>query len=166
MPFYDLLPTVYHEAFHQYLQDYIGKEVSIPIWFNEGLAVYFEGMQPDKRTKKLDYEKIDNRRLKRLKEAIFTRSALPLEQLVDAGYEQFHDKEKEELHYSQSFAFAYFLMQAMKGKPVFQFASTLEKTKDPKKAEEKVFGKERRNLKRMEAVWKQYTLAVKVDDNR
>lgn len=164
LPFYDLMPTAYHEAFHQYLQDYIGRDVAIPIWFNEGLAVYFEGIQKDKVSKRLDYKKIDNRRLLRLKEALFTRSAIPLEKLIDATPAQFHEKEKEELHYSQSFAFAYFLMQAMGGKQVFQYAAELKKTKDPKKAEEKIFGKARKSLKKMEQTWKQYTLNVKIEE--
>lgn len=158
------MPTAYHEAFHQYLQDYIGRDVPIPIWFNEGLAVYFEGIQKDKVSKRLDYKKIDNRRLLRLKEALFTRSAIPLEKLIDATAEKFHEKEKEELHYSQSFAFAYFLMQAMGGKQVFQFAAELKKTKDPKKAEEKIFGKARKSMKKMEQTWKQYTLNVKIEE--
>jgi len=50
LPFYDLIPIVYHEAFHQYLHSFVG-DVQIPIWFNEGMAVYFEGMQRDEKSK-------------------------------------------------------------------------------------------------------------------
>lgn len=164
LPFFDLMPTAYHEAFHQYLQAYIGADVAIPLWFNEGLAVYFEGMQKDKASKRLDYRKIDNRRMIRLKEALFTRSALPLEKLISATADEFHEKDKEELYYSQSFAFVYFLMQAMGGKPVFQYAQELKKTKDPKGAEAKIFGKDRKNLKKIEQTWKQYVLGLKIEE--
>jgi hypothetical protein len=164
MPFFDLLPTVYHEAFHQYFQAHIGKDVPIPTWFNEGLAQYFEGIKKNKQTKKLDSKLIDNRKMTRLKEALFTRSALPLEKLVDATYEEFHDKEKEELHYSQSFAFLYFVMQAMGVKPASQVAEELKKTKDVKAAMDKLFGKGRKNLKAMERKWKEYVLALKIDE--
>ncbi|MGQ9589385.1 MAG: DUF1570 domain-containing protein [Planctomycetota bacterium] len=164
LPFFDLMPTAYHEALHQYLQAYVGEDVRIPLWFNEGLAVYFEGMQKDKTSKRLDHRKIDNRRMIRLKEALFTRSALPLEKLLDATPDEFHDKDKEELHYSQSFAVVYFFMQAMGGKPVFQYASELKKTKDTKAAEEKIFGKGRKNLKKIEGTWKQYVLGLKIEE--
>jgi len=166
MPFYELIPTVYHEAFHQYLQAYLGDEATIPTWFNEGLAGYFEGMQRNEKSKKLDSKLIDNRRIKRLQEAIFTRSALPLDKLVDAAPAEFHDKEKEELHYSQSFAFAYFLMRAMGGKPVFQYAEELKKTKDVALANAKIFGKDRKNMKTVEKTWKQYILGVKIEEKK
>jgi peptidase MA superfamily protein len=156
MPFYDLLPTVYHEAFHQYLDMYMGNEVEIPTWFNEGMAMYYEGMQKNKATKKLDYKLIDNRKLRVLKDAIFTRSALPLEKLIDASHQEFHDKEKESLHYNQSFSVIYFLMQGMGGKPVMAYAGELKKSKDIKAANEKILGKDRKNLKSFEAHWKDY----------
>ena len=50
MPFYQLIPTVYHEACHQYLHFYIGRGVPIPIWFNEGMAMYYEGIQKSRET--------------------------------------------------------------------------------------------------------------------
>ena len=167
LPFYDLVPTAYHEAFHQYLQSYIGKGVDVPTWFNEGMASYFEKMQETRGTKKLDHKSIDNRKLRMIQEKIATRSAIPLEKLIDAPYSQFHDKESsqlEGLYYTQSFAVIYYFMQAMGGKPVFQFADELRKSKDPAKAYEKMFGKERKNLKSVEAKWKQYTADVKVQE--
>lgn len=162
MPFYDLIPTAYHEAFHQYLAEYVGHGTPIPTWFNEGMAMYFEGIQTNKKTKKLDYKLIDNRKLGMVQRALQTRSALPLEKLVDAGYEEFHDKEKESLHYNQSLAFIYYLMQGKGGKPAFQFADELKKTKDVDKANEKLFGKERKGLKQAETQWKAYTLQVQL----
>jgi hypothetical protein len=95
--------------------------------------------------------------------ALQTRSALALQSLVNASHEEFHDKKKESLHYTQSLAFIYFLMQAKGGKPVFQFAEELKKTKDIDLANEKLFGKERKNLKSMESQWKTYTLQVKLN---
>lgn len=163
-PFFDLIPTAYHEAFHQYIQAYMGDGIEIPIWFNEGLAVYFEGIQKNKSTKKLDFELIDNRRMRRIQEAIMTRSALPLAKLIDATPKQFHEKDKEELHYSQSFGVVYFLMQGMGGKPVHAYANELRETKDVAKAEEKIFGKDRRNLPKVEAAWKSYVAQLKIQD--
>ena len=167
LPFYQLIPTAYHEAFHQYLHFYIGRDVDIPTWFNEGMASYFEMMQETRGTKKLDYKLIDNRKLRMIQEKVITRTAIPLEKLVDAPYSEFHDKEasgKESLYYTQSFSVIYFFMQGMGGKPVFQFADELRKTKDTGKAYEKMFGKERKNLKSVETKWKQYIAGVKIQE--
>src|SRR5262249_15153235 len=138
--------------------------VDIPTWFNEGMAMYYEGMQRNKTTKKLDYKLVDNRKLRMVKDAVFTRTALPLEKLIDATHAEFHDKEKEGLHYNQSFGLIYYLMQAMGGKPVFGFASELKKTKDVAAANEKIWGKGRKNLKSMEGKWKDFMAQVKPSD--
>lgn len=167
MPFYQLIPVAYHEALHQYLHFYVGKGVEIPTWFNEGMATYYEGIKKSKETKKLDYKLIDNRKLKLVQEKITTRTAIPLEKLIDAPYDAFHDKadpQKETLHYHQSFSVIYFLMQAKMGKPVLQFTEELRKSKNPKTAEEKLFGKDRKNLKTLEAQWKAYVAQVKIDE--
>lgn len=164
MPFYDLVPIVYHEAFHQYIHYFMGKGVTIPTWFNEGSAMYFEGIQKNKGTKKLDYKMIENRKLRMVRDKVFTRSTIPLDKLVDATYEQFHEKENEDLHYNQSFGLIYFFMQGMGGKPVFDFASELKKTKDVKAATEKIFGKDRKNLKSIEAKWKEYLTKVTINE--
>ena len=164
-PFYELFSTVYHEALHQYLHFYIGRGVEIPTWFNEGLASYYGEIQVNKATKKLDYKLIANRKLRISRDKILTRSAIPLATLFEASYNEFHDKEdgaKEGLYYDQSFAVIYFFMQGMGGKPVFQFAEELKKTKDPALAYEKILGKERKNLKAIEEQWKQYIAQAKI----
>jgi hypothetical protein len=163
--FNELIPTAYHEACHQYLHFYVGRGVDIPTWFNEGMAYYYEEIQENKGTKKLDYKLIDNRKLRMIKDKITTRTAIPLEKLFFASYDEFHskdDRHKEGLYYTQSFSVIYFLMQGMGGKPAFQFAEELRKTKDPNAAYEKLLGKDRKNLKSLEAKWKQYVLQAKI----
>jgi len=166
LPFYQLVPTAYHEAFHQYLHFYVGKSTPIPLWFNEGMASYFEQMQETRGAKKkLDHKLIDNRQLRMIQQKIITRTAIPLAQLLAAGHEEFHpadDKQKEGLHYTQSFSVIYFFMQGMGGKPVFQFAEELKKTKSVDAANEKIFGKELKNLKSIEGKWKQYIAQVQI----
>ena len=43
------------------------------------------------------------------------------------------------------------------------FAEELKETKDVARAEEKIFGKTRKNLKNLEGQWKAYTLQVKLE---
>lgn len=165
MPYYRLIPTVYHEAFHQYLHAWIGDEVEIPTWFNEGMAMYYEEMQrDDNREKTLNPDKIRKRKIRMVKDAIRTRSQIPLQKLIDATYEEFHDKEKEELYYHQSFAVMYFFMQKTRGKAAVDFARKLKESKDVEEANATLFGKDRNRLKRMEKLWLSYTLKVDVDE--
>jgi hypothetical protein len=135
------------------------------MWFTEGMAEYFEEIEENKGDKKLDHRRIDNRKLRMVQEKIATRTAIPLEKLIAAPYEEFHSKDdpqKEGLHYAESFSVIYFFMQGMGGKPVFQYASELKKAKSPAAANEKVFGKDLKNLKSIEAKWKAYVAQVKI----
>jgi hypothetical protein len=163
MAFNDLIPTVYHEAFHQYLAMYTGFEVSIPVWFNEGTASYFEQMQREKGTKKLSPKLIDKRKLRMVKDAIATRSDIPLEKLIDADHQQFHDKDKEGLYYTQSFAVIYFLMQSNAGKQVTSFMKELKAGNGIEAANAKIFGADRKNLKKIEKAFKEYTAGLSLE---
>ena len=157
MPFYQLVPIVYHEAFHQYLHAYVG-DVRIPIWFNEGMAVYFEGMQRDEKskTKALSPKLIKRGKIRMVKDAINTRTQIPLETLLKVTSEEFHDKENESLYYSQSFAVMFYFMQLSRGKAALNYMKELKKTGDPEAANTKLFGKKMKNLKKIEASWKGY----------
>ena len=157
MPFYDLVPTVYHEAFHQYLHAYVG-DVQIPIWFNEGMAVYFEGMQRDEKSKTnaLNPRLIKRGKIRMVKDAINTRTQIPLETLLKVTHEEFHDKENEAIYYSQSFAVMFYFMQLSRGKAALNYMKELKKTGDPEAANTKLFGKKMKNLKKIESHWKGY----------
>ena len=157
MPFYDLVPTVYHEAFHQYLHAYVG-DVQIPIWFNEGMAVYFEGMQRDEKSKTnaLNPKLIKRGKIRMVKDAINTRTQIPLETLLKVTHEEFHDKENEALYYSQSFAVMFYFMQLSRGKAALNYMKELKKTGDSEAANTKLFGKKMKNLKKIESHWKGY----------
>ena len=157
MPFYELVPVVYHEAFHQYLHSFVG-DVRIPIWFNEGMAVYFEGMQRDEKskTKGLSPKLIKRGKIRMVKDAINTRTQIPLETLLKVTHEEFHDKENESLYYSQSFAVMFYFMQLSRGKAALNYMKELKKSGDSEAANAKLFGKKMKNLKKIEAGWKSY----------
>lgn len=159
MPFYKLIPLVYHEAFHQYLSVYLG-DVHAPTWFNEGMAMYYEGMQRDERTGKLDPKQIDKRKLRMVKDAIFTRAHIPLENLVDSTYSQFHEKETEGLHYASSFALVHFFMEGKGGKVMLSYGKELKTSGDTEAALAKLFGKKRKKLAKLEKAFKRSMLAL------
>ena len=165
MPFYELVPVVYHEAFHQYLHAFVG-DVRIPIWFNEGMAVYFEGMQRSAKKNAgglapnpngpLNPNLIKRGKIRMVKDAVNTRTQIPFETLLKVTYEEFHDKEHESLYYSQSFAVMYYFMQLSRGKAAINYMKELKKTGDAEAANAKLFGKKLKNLKKIESHWKGY----------
>jgi len=162
-PFIDLIPTVYHEAFHQYLAMYTGFSANIPVWFNEGTASYFEQMQREKGSKKLSPKLIDRRKIRMVKDALSTRTEIPLEKLIDADHQQFHDKDQESLYYTQSFAVIYFLMQSNGGKLVTAFMKELKNGKGIDAANSKLFGADRKNLTKVEKQFKDYTSKLSLE---
>ena len=100
------------------------------------------------------------RRLRMVKARIRTRTAIPLAELVDADHDAFHEKERESLHYAQSFSVIYFFMRATRGKAIIDYMTTLRDTKDPEAANAKLFGKGRKKLRSVEKKWMQFTLGV------
>lgn len=160
-PFHNLIPTTYHEAFHQYLDMFLGDGVQCPTWFNEGMASYFERMKRRPHgSKALTTDLIDNRRLRMVREAVQTRDAIPLEKLIDASYKEFHAKDREGLYYTQSFAMAYYIMKVLKPKTALKYMLVLKKTQDVEKANAKIFGKNRKRLAKVEKHFKNYILTV------
>jgi hypothetical protein len=163
MEYYELMPTVYHEAMHQYLHSVVGEGVGIPIWFDEGMAEYFEGIQEDKKTRKLDAKLIDKRKMRMVQDKIRTRTVLPLEKLIGATHEDFHDKDRETQYYNQSFAVVYYLMQSSGGKLVHDYIQELKGKRGIQAANEKLFGKDLKKLKQFEASWKAYISKLQVE---
>jgi hypothetical protein len=97
-----------------------------------------------------------------IKDAVGTRTAIALGELIDATAEVFHAKERESLFYTQSFSVIYYFMKVAKPTSVLQYMSTLKKTGDVEKANEKLFGKARKNLERVEGLWKKYMLECEI----
>jgi len=98
-----------------------------------------------------------------VKDALATKQEIPLEKLVDADHEQFHDKDKESLYYTQSFAVIYFLMQSNGGKLVTSFMKELKSGNGIDAANSKLFGADRKNLKKVEKQFKEYTAKLSLE---
>ena len=91
-----------------------------------------------------------------MKDAINTRTQIPLETLLKVTHEEFHDKENESLYYSQSFAVMFYFMQLSRGKAALNYMKELKKSGDSEAANTKLFGKKMKNPKKIEAGWKSY----------
>ena len=115
-------------------------------------------MQRDEKskTKSLSSKLIKRGKIRMVKDAVNTRTQIPLETLLKVTHEEFHDKENESLYYSQSFAVMFYFMQLSRGKAALNYMKELKKSGDSEAANAKLFGKKMKNLKKIEAGWKSY----------
>jgi hypothetical protein len=105
----EMLPTVYHEAFHQYLF-YALDYVTSPMWFNEGHAMLFETCKID-RTRKMVAVRENDRRM-RVLESLIKNSQLKLEEVMLLSPNEFYQEDTLEQNYAVSWALVYFFRKA------------------------------------------------------
>lgn len=111
------LETLQHEGFHQFAAKYIGH--TLPLWTNEGLAVYFEVAELDKRRLKIG--ELCKNNLGAVKKAFDADKLIPFAELLNITSNQWHanmrgDNYRGHLQYAQSWSVAYFLIHGDKGK--------------------------------------------------
>jgi hypothetical protein len=97
--------TLQHEAFHQYLDDYLDLA---PSWFNEGLAEYFAAFEYHVKGRREELKpSLNKERLIQMQALLRSRECPPASRLMlmsqSAMYENAH------VHYPQSWAMIYFM---------------------------------------------------------
>jgi hypothetical protein len=114
-----LFQTLYHEAFHAYLETFVysDKAAHVPSWLNEGMAQIFEIVQVEAGD--LHIGRIDKLRLLRVKALVNDGKLISLEKLLRAKPTQFHmiqgsDHQPADGYYLASWALAYYLWQEQK----------------------------------------------------
>lgn len=107
----DMLSTLYHEGLHQYLEYYIK---DAPIWFNEGLATFFEASYFDQngfRAGVLNKGRLNDFEQAR-KGAVSGAALLPLEELMLADASDFMGDigAQTGVNYAQSWSLVYYMI--------------------------------------------------------
>lgn len=107
--------TLYHEAFHAWLELYVypSYERPVPRWLNEGLAQVFESAYVE--TGELHVGRIDPPRLAEARQALRKGQLVPLAELVRCGGQQFQVAHASEAHIADryfltSWALAHYLV--------------------------------------------------------
>ena len=109
-----MLRSLYHEAFHAYLEDYVFRRsvAEVPNWLNEGLAQIFEAGLLDAGTLRIDSP--DAEKLKPLKNDLAGEDPLSLSQLLKTDGQAFlvhrtGPVEEAQRRYLYSWGLAYYL---------------------------------------------------------
>jgi len=147
-----VLTTLAHEGFHQFLGYYVPNP---PIWLNEGIAEYFEGMDPFERL--VDSKKTINRYdLDAMKTYIKRGFTVPMKRFIYMTQAEYYSNPN--LHYPQGWSVIYFLAYASKSyNKYFQdLVQHLKNGKDREEALDATFGNV--DFEKMERVWKAFIL--------
>lgn len=113
----DLLGCAAHEGWHQYFHWYVGSQVSLPSWINEGMGDYFYTAAPkgDQAAKKAEVSlgNIFDGRLMILKAAKRQDAMEPLEGFLAMHQQEYYSKQ---VSYPQGWALCQFLLHGADGK--------------------------------------------------
>ena len=152
----DTTLVLYHEAFHQFLHEYLQLA---PQWVNEGLGDYFGPFEYVRRGKKELMRSHPNPwRLRTVQDAIRRRILPAPAELMQMSREEMYDPRMAGYHYAQAWSLIYFMIE---GKTYFKvlvkYFNELLKGRGIDVAYESSFA--RIDMDKFEAAWKNYILS-------
>lgn len=100
----DMYPTLSHEAFHLFIENIFKR--GIPIWFNEGMASYYETCSFS--GERFMTNRVNKNRLAVAKGSLHGKEWPGIKDLIRFSWNQFHGK-NEAVNYAASWALVYFL---------------------------------------------------------
>jgi hypothetical protein len=163
-----LFTTLYHEAFHAYLDNFVyaSSETPVPRWLNEGLAQIFETALVE--TGDLRVGHVDPKRLADVQAAIKNKQFVPLAELLAADAQPFLAAHKSEVpaasrYFQASWALAYYLKfetKALADEALNEYLRGLAGGRDRIQGFERLVGA---SLKDFEPRFQQYLLHLRPD---
>jgi hypothetical protein len=137
-----------HELTHIIFREYIGKE-KLPLWLNEGVAMYMENKYKESYQADLSY----------LKKIIKKNRYIPFKELIQLNYFSLNSRPKEYINifYLQSFSIIYFLLKRYGREYFSNFLFFLKNDYDFEEALAKVFFSFP-SIEKLEEAWKKYFL--------
>ncbi|MHC4201750.1 MAG: DUF1570 domain-containing protein, partial [Planctomycetota bacterium] len=158
-----LFRSLYHEGMHQFLMFYVPNP---PIWFNEGLAKYFENakyMRGARSSSALQYRvgKKDTLLSMSAKRAATQGRLVPLRKLTGMSKREFYNPVSRHLNYSQAWALTHFMIEG--GNPLLKklwkdYFFALRDGATQEEANKKTFGK--LNPRLLESLFKKYVMRL------
>lgn len=122
-----MLLTLYHEGFHQYIF-YAGNGINSSVWFNEGHAALFEGFEFKGKAK---YELgLSERRYNSFARTGLNASESELQALIKKDYGQFYAPDTIDRNYNLAWALVYFLRKGALLMKKMEYARIPEKYYD------------------------------------
>ncbi len=160
----EVLRTLYHEGFHQFMYELISQRC--PIWLNEGLAEYFSEATWNGRDFGVGH--VPGSRLYVVQQAVKQGKYVPFAELFSMSSESWlqnirTDNHRANLVYCQSWSIVHFLLQAENGRYVARMGKLVElisEGNDQEEAFKESFGPGF-SLRAFERAWAEYIMSLK-----
>ncbi len=158
----DVLRTLSHEGFHQFLYDRIGGDM--PMWLNEGFAEYFAEAERDGDG--FQTGQIPAARLRAVQSAVRSGTFIPLDALFPMNRSKWAANVRDDarmtgLQYDQAWSLIHFLMHAGEGRfrdRLYGYLRSHADGQSPGMAFRENFGT---NIRAMERAWKEYIIHLR-----
>ncbi len=158
----EVLRTLYHEGFHQFMYSLVSQKC--PIWLNEGLAEYFS--EATWNGDGFTTGQVPTLRLHTVQSAIARGNYIPLAELFSMGSGRWlqnvsTDSHRADLHYSQAWSVAQFVIHAEGGRyagMLDRFLKELSEREDEAEAFRVSFGTD---VQAFERAWAQYVMSLR-----
>lgn len=152
-----VLRTLYHEGFHQFMFTVVSRECSI--WLNEGLAEYFSHATWNGHN--FTTGQVPTQRVVFLRPVVRRKTYIPFDELFSMSSAQWlaamrADPGRTMLQYNQSWSIVHFLVHAEDGRyrPLLvKYLKRIDAGHDSKKAFEDIFGDDTGSF---EKAWREY----------
>lgn len=161
-----VIQVLQHEGFHQFANKYIG--TNLPVWVNEGLAVYFE--QAIMVEGRLRLGIAEPHRIDSIQGAVEDGDAIPILDLITMTSQQWHANmgvsQLANLQYTQSWSICYFLIHGKDGRYQRAFNRYLELVASGRSSErafEQAFGTD--DYSALERQWQEFVAEELEPDN-
>ncbi len=151
-----------HEAFHQFLHDYL--DVA-PQWFNEGMADYFGAFELEfaRGSRRRLVAKPNPWRIGLIQRAIRYNRCQPTEELMIMSHSEMYSSDSISVNYAQAWGIIYFIYEGGRkqgyDKLLGGYFRALRNGHDLEKAYKGSFGK--LNMKKFDRQWKGFIAKVK-----
>lgn len=158
----EVLRTLYHEGFHQFMYHVVSRDC--PVWLNEGLAEYFS--EATWNGQGFTTGQVPTMRLHTVQKAIAEGRYIPLRDLFAMDATRWlqnvrTDSHRADLHYSQAWSVAHFLIHAQGGRyagMLDRFLREISEREDPEEAFRVSF---ETDAAAFERVWAQYVMSLR-----
>ncbi|MCZ7644547.1 MAG: tetratricopeptide repeat protein [Planctomycetota bacterium] len=153
----DVLSTLYHEATH-YVVEMFAPRGNVPVWLNEGLAVYFETAQF--KNGKLETGQVPYGRLLELQDAVKQGKHHPLRRLMKYDNYDSYDL----LAYAEGWSVVYYFAKNNLAQGFGAYLDEIKKGRDQDTAFKRAFGGATPD--QLESVWKPWVLGLEMKSAR
>jgi Protein of unknown function (DUF1570) len=164
----DILGAASHEGWHQYFAWYVGSQVQLPSWINEGMGDYFYTARPRKvRGRKMPAKlgRLNPTRLGTIQAAIKRGRHVPIKEILTYDQRQYYSNPS--VCYAEGWALCQFLLHSGNKRYeriVPRFIRLVDTDTNMPAVTKKAF--HRIDLDKLEKEWKAWVLAQKLPEDK